>query len=224
MNSYARIAAHKRGEIVGNGDDFEDELYKPIKFSTELKRRMENYQKKKKVLQLKPKVPEMDAYRSKISEIFVQLIGHRGAKLEKIVFNWAIDECLGIGAECTWISSKFRHIYNVKVRSLLFNLSNETNPKFINDVKNGVHRLKDLPFMTKFEIYPELWNPIIEQRKQKELFNLMLDKELKEMVGMFKCPECNCSCTSFYSVQTRSADEPMTNYITCHACDYRWKD
>jgi len=32
----------------------------------------------------------------------------------------------------------------------------------------------------------------------------------------------DCRCT-YYQLQTRSADEPMTVYITCTVCKNRWK-
>jgi DNA-directed RNA polymerase subunit M/transcription elongation factor TFIIS len=41
--------------------------------------------------------------------------------------------------------------------------------------------------------------------------------------GMFKCPKCRTYNTTYYPLQTRSADEPMTNFVTCHNCDHRFK-
>ena len=41
--------------------------------------------------------------------------------------------------------------------------------------------------------------------------------------GLFQCSKCKSKKTTYYSLQTRSADEPMTNFITCTNCDNRWK-
>ena len=41
--------------------------------------------------------------------------------------------------------------------------------------------------------------------------------------GIFQCRKCGSKKTTYYSLQTRSADEPMTNFITCVACKNRWK-
>jgi DNA-directed RNA polymerase subunit M/transcription elongation factor TFIIS len=41
--------------------------------------------------------------------------------------------------------------------------------------------------------------------------------------GQFKCGKCKSKKTDYYQLQTRSADEPMTTYVTCKACSHRWK-
>lgn len=41
--------------------------------------------------------------------------------------------------------------------------------------------------------------------------------------GSFKCPRCSSTNTQHYQKQTRSADEPMTNKVTCNACGNKWK-
>ena len=43
------------------------------------------------------------------------------------------------------------------------------------------------------------------------------------MTDAFKCRKCGSRSTSYYEVQTRSADEPMTQFITCLNCGNRWK-
>ena len=52
-----------------------------------------------------------------------------------------------------------------------------------------------------------------------------LKYELKPeaMTNVFKCRKCNSRSCSYYEVQTRSADEPMTQFITCLNCNNRWR-
>lgn len=47
------------------------------------------------------------------------------------------------------------------------------------------------------------------------------DKDVDD--GVFQCKKCGSRKTTYYSLQTRSADEPMTNFITCINCKNRWK-
>jgi len=39
----------------------------------------------------------------------------------------------------------------------------------------------------------------------------------------FKCGKCGQRKCTYYQLQTRSADEPMTTFVTCVNCDNRWK-
>ena len=40
--------------------------------------------------------------------------------------------------------------------------------------------------------------------------------------GFFTC-KCGSRNTTFYEMQTRSADEPMTQFITCLDCKNKWR-
>ena len=41
--------------------------------------------------------------------------------------------------------------------------------------------------------------------------------------GSHTCGRCRSKKTTFYQLQTRSADEPMTTFCTCLKCNHRWK-
>ena len=43
------------------------------------------------------------------------------------------------------------------------------------------------------------------------------------MTDAFKCKRCGSRSCSYYEVQTRSADEPMTQFVNCLECNNRWK-
>ena len=55
---------------------------------------------------------------------------------------------------------------------------------------------------------------------EKEKIAMMYDEDY---TGMFVCNKCKSKKTTYYQMQTRSADEPMTTYVTCHGCGLRWK-
>ena len=40
---------------------------------------------------------------------------------------------------------------------------------------------------------------------------------------LYKCSKCGKNDTSYTQAQTRSADEPMTTFISCNNCGKRWK-
>lgn len=39
----------------------------------------------------------------------------------------------------------------------------------------------------------------------------------------FKCYKCKSNKCTFYALQTRSSDEPMTLFVTCLNCGNNWK-
>ena len=39
-------------------------------------------------------------------------------------------------------------------------------------------------------------------------------------IKCFKCKKNECT---YYQMQTRSADEPMTTFVTCQHCGARWR-
>ncbi|KAG2296331.1 hypothetical protein Bca52824_043000 [Brassica carinata] len=45
----------------------------------------------------------------------------------------------------------------------------------------------------------------------------------KASTDQFKCGRCGQRKCTYYQMQTRSADEPMTTYVTCVNCDNHWK-
>ena len=49
--------------------------------------------------------------------------------------------------------------------------------------------------------------------------------EIKQiaMTDSIKCGKCKQNKITYYELQTRSCDEPATQYYTCLICDHKWK-
>ena len=92
-------------------------------------------------------------------------------------------------------------------RSLRFNLTHvpSLHAKDIAWLVTATHR----------ELWPERWPamsaPVVQQQPEA-------------MTNQFKCGKCHARETSYYQLQTRSADEPMTTFIRCVKCGNRWKE
>ena len=68
----------------------------------------------------------------------------------------------------------------------------------------------------------------VAQDKQIAEEKAKMDKILKESLkesatDLFQCLRCKKRKTIYCEVQTRSSDEPMTKFITCLECGYKWK-
>ena len=81
--------------------------------------------------------------------------------------------------------------------------------------------LKNIANLSVYDIFPDNWKYMLEERSKRDKLKYELKPEA--MTDMFKCKKCGSRSTSYYEVQTRSADEPMTQFITCLNCNKRWK-
>ena len=46
----------------------------------------------------------------------------------------------------------------------------------------------------------------------------------KAISDEFKCGKCKKRKVTYYQKQTRSADEPMTTFLTCVNCGNQWRE
>ena len=75
--------------------------------------------------------------------------------------------------------------------------------------------------MTHIEIYPDIWNELIENKKKVD--ENKFNGNITATTDNFTCYKCKSQKCSYYQLQTRSADEPMTTYVDCLNCGNRWK-
>jgi transcription elongation factor S-II len=71
------------------------------------------------------------------------------------------------------------------------------------------------------ELYPENWQHLMEQQMKRETKLLEGNKDMA--TDQFKCGRCYKRQCTYYEMQTRSADEPMTIFIRCLNCGKQWR-
>lgn len=142
--------------------------------------------------------------------------------LEKNMFNYAVNECRIIGETPSWENDIFCKKYKYKYLSLSHNLNKSPNLK--TRLLEKKFKTKDLVHMKPHELWPEgEYAKALEASIKKDL-NKQKYENVDEMPdGAFQCRRCKSWKTTYYQLQTRSADEPMTTFCTCHACNTHWK-
>jgi DNA-directed RNA polymerase subunit M/transcription elongation factor TFIIS len=113
--------------------------------------------------------------------------------------------------------------YTTKALALHFNLQNPENPGLLRRVLDKDMGLKHLVAASPAELFPELWEPVFERVAHKQLRRQLTIDADAAPDGAFTCRRCKSKKTTFVLLQTRSADEPMTAYVQCLACQSRWK-
>ena len=76
--------------------------------------------------------------------------------------------------------------------------------------------------MSPNELFPENWKELIDEKYRRD--KILYETKKEAMTDQFKCGKCSSRETCYFEMQTRSADEPMTIFITCLNCGNRWKN
>ena len=146
--------------------------------------------------------------------------------MEKGIFNNTLQLCDNKNIVKKWSNDKFVLLYTQKLKSILFNLNNED---LFLKLKNKEIKAHELAYMSHQELRPDIWNPLLEAKRLKD--ENKFAPKIEASTDDFKCLKCKSrglseeeysKCT-YYQLQTRSADEPMTTFVTCINCGNRWR-
>jgi transcription elongation factor S-II len=155
--------------------------------------------------------------RNKINEILNNQ--NQSDNLEKGIYNWALKESTTRKVVKKWDNLYFIEIYQNHLRSIYINLKN--NPKLLNLIQSGEMKAHEIAFMTHQEMKPEKWEALID--RLAKLNKNKFEVNLQAATDTFTCRKCKSKKCTYTQVQTRSADEPMTTFVSCIDCGCRWK-
>lgn len=139
--------------------------------------------------------------------------------LERGVFNFAIKDAGERNVVKKWSNPYFVMIYVAKLRTVLLNISR--NNSFRERLLSKSILAHEAVFMTHQEIQPDKWNALIEAKRIRD--ENKYAPKIEANTDNFTCGKCKSKRCSYYQLQTRSADEPMTTFVTCIECGNRWK-
>lgn len=169
--------------------------------------------------------PDVQVVRAKVEARFVGVLhdATMAKHLEICLWNWTIRTCLRDQIPRYWDNARFRYRYTTRALSLVFNLKHPRNPELGNRVRAKDVSLKRYANMTPHEMFPELYEPIYERLAARELRKMAVSHQ-DAPDGVYTCRACKSKKTQYTCLQTRSADEPMSIYVSCLQCGKRWKD
>jgi DNA-directed RNA polymerase subunit M/transcription elongation factor TFIIS len=185
--------------------------------------------------------PLRDHARTRLSQHFAS--GPTVRNAEKSIYNWSVQQTRTQNDVASWENHSFRRRYKHKLLHLLAELERSPVVEVALVVCEGavklklkftpqlVHRItrKELDVKGLAKYTPDvLWpdGPYSHAMFKARERDLALEKAKAaeaDYEGLFKCGKCKSTKTTYYQMQTRSADEPMTTYVTCKGCGNRWK-
>jgi DNA-directed RNA polymerase subunit M/transcription elongation factor TFIIS len=131
-------------------------------------------------------------------------------EVEIAILNRCVSEAQKWLVDIDWESTPFREMYRSRALSLFpyrHMISTMGVAEFVNS--------------TSVDQAPDRWRDILQAALEKD--KAKYSKKTTANIEMY-CRSCKKkSKCDYYQVQTRSADEPMTTFVTCLECDTKWK-
>lgn len=143
--------------------------------------------------------------------------------LERAVYNNCVQESSKRHILRDWSYPLFQKIYERKMRFVCGNLHPDcyiNNKNLLDRYKKKEFSFDDLMGWSNTEIFPERNKDLAEKQFQRE--QRLLEGNKANATDQFFCGRCHKRQCTYYELQTRSADEPMTIFIQCVNCGKRW--
>ena len=140
------------------------------------------------------------------------------ANVETSIFNYAINEADRRKLIKKWDNPRFIEIYLNRFRSIYINLKNDA---FLEQAKKKEISGKTLELLTHYEMEPGRWSELIDKKVKRDASQF--NTNIQASTDMFTCRKCKSKKCTYYELQTRSADEPATIFVTCLDCGKNWR-
>jgi len=144
--------------------------------------------------------------------------------IEESIYKYAVENAVKVRIIPEFENNIFKKRYLAKVHSIYNNLDTTSylkNTNFMKDILDGTLDVSNIAYINRCDVHIDSWKSIKDKQKSENEYLEMRNKvsETSEYV----CGRCKRNKTTYYQMQTRSADEPMTTFITCLHCNNKWK-
>jgi transcription elongation factor S-II len=145
-------------------------------------------------------------------------------QLEMCIYNGALKEATRRNVVRSWDYPLFLHIYKMRTRQIASNFdpaSYVKNTDLFENFDKGNITFDSIATMNSYDLYPSKWKESFELQQLREKNQLEGNRSMA--TDQFLCTRCWKRQCTYYEMQTRSADEPMTIFITCVNCGKHWR-
>lgn len=166
-----------------------------------------------------------NVYQDKLRDMVIKALYDALCKENDSLPNDILKICIEIEKELNKLYNSVdqNKQYKEKYRIIYSNIISKNNPDLkFKIVSNEVTPIFLINCDPK-ELAPESLKKKMEEIHKKNLFNAQGATIERSVTDRFQCGKCKERKVSYYQLQTRSADEPLTTFCTCEACGNRWK-
>jgi len=152
----------------------------------------------------------------KINDIFDDIKLSRN--IERGIYNYALKEATTKKLVKKWENHFFVQLYIDRLKTIYTNIQHEP---FKHSIINGDVKASYLAYMTHYEMRPDKWSKMIEEKSKRD--SCKYETVIEASCDTFICRKCRSNRTTYYELQLASADESMTVFVTCVDCGNRWR-
>jgi transcription elongation factor S-II len=159
------------------------------------------------------------AIRNKVIDNYKEILSEDLAiRLEDAILRVVCENAQNDNIELDWKNRVFWNMYRSRALSFYQHCMKDG---WLEKLKTKQITPEDFAQLSAIELYPSVWKAAIE--KIIELEKRLYSRSESAAIIMW-CSACKkkTKC-DYYQMQTRSADEPMTTFVTCLECDRKWK-
>ena len=152
-----------------------------------------------------------------------KLSSEQKSELEHILYQTAFRVAEKEHIRASWANLSFVDVYSAIARRILGNLSPTSYIKNTNlweRFQEGEITLAQIANQNYYEMYPDIWEQMVDHQAKRE--RTQLEGDFSRATDKWQCNGCKMRKCTYYELQTRSADEPMTIFIQCLNCGKRW--
>lgn len=166
------------------------------------------------------------AIRDKVVENFTDLLesNELATQLEESILHVVCEQAIKENIDVDWNNRVFWNMYRSRAISFYEygrRATTSDDGKWILMLKQREITTREFAEMNAVDLCPSRWKDAVERiiESEKKLYS----KNESAAIFMW-CSACKkkTKC-DYYQMQTRSADEPMTTFVTCLECDRKWK-
>jgi len=117
--------------------------------------------------------------------------------------------------------------YSQQYRDICFNLRDKKNTDFKNRVLSLEIEPREIVYLCPEDMASKSQTKARDDAKKWTLAAQNLDLQMaaaQKLTEDYRCGKCGNKKCSYFQMQTRGADEPMTTFVTCIKCNNKWKD